>query len=57
MYSIIGCLYGILILQGRKAFDEEHNPDNLPVIPEKYREDVLEYFEYLDICYLSEYFY
>ena len=54
MYSIIGCLYGILILEGRKAFDNNNNPYNLPVIPEEYKDEVLEYFEYIDLNYLTE---
>lgn len=51
MYSVMGCLYGILVLQGRRALYEENNPDGLPLVPDKYIEEVLEYFEYIDITY------
>lgn len=45
--TVIGKLYGTLVLAGRRAISADKNPDNLTVVPEKYKEQALAYMEYI----------
>lgn len=46
-YTVWGKLYGTLVLAGKRAISEDENPDHLPVVPVKYREDAINYMDYL----------
>lgn len=46
-YTVWGKLYGTLVLAGKRAISEDENPDNLPVVPKKYREDAINYIDYI----------
>ena len=45
--TVIGKLYGTLVLAGRRAISADKNPDKLTVVPEKYKEQALAYMEYI----------
>ena len=43
IYSYIVVAYGILVKGGKYTLAPEDNPNNLPVVPEAYREKVAEW--------------
>ena len=43
IYSWMIVAYGVLVKGGKYALEPEDNPNNLPVVPEAYREKVAEW--------------
>lgn len=45
--TVMGKLYGTLVLANRRALSAEANPTNLPLGPEAYREQAIAYMDYI----------
>ena len=47
MITEFGRMYGALVMMNKRALSEEANPNLLPVVPEKYRDEAAEYIDYI----------
>lgn len=45
--TVYGRMYGTLVMAGKRAISKDQNPDDLPIVPEKYQEEALAYIEYV----------
>ena len=47
MITTMGKIYGALVIINKRALSEDANPEFLPVVPAKYRDEAAEYLAHI----------